>query len=87
MEALAALDRVRGQRYVPAIYSAAIHAQLGRGDEALAWLDRAVEERSEAVTFLAVEPLFAGLHRDPRFAELLARVGLPEARRGERTER
>ncbi|HMB68884.1 MAG TPA: tetratricopeptide repeat protein, partial [bacterium] len=80
LQAVATLAEARGGRYVPAIYTAALYAALGRTDEAFAWLDRAVEERSEAVTFLAVEPLFLGLRDDPRFDELLERVGVPAAR-------
>ena len=67
------------ERYVPAFYTATIHAALGDRESALTWLGRAVDERSESVLYLGVEPLFDGLRSDPRFQELLRRVGIENA--------
>ena len=63
--------------YVPAYYIAAILTKVGDEDGALHWLDRAVEERSEAVLYLGVDPWVDPLRDDSRFAALLQRVGLP----------
>jgi hypothetical protein len=41
---------------------------------ALDWLERAYEERSEAVLYLAVEPLIDALRAEPRFRDIAARV-------------
>lgn len=46
-------------------------------DRAFAWLERAYEERSNRLAYLRVEPLFASLRPDPRFDDLLTRIGLP----------
>ena len=78
-QGLEALLAMSGQRYVPAYQIAAIHSSLGDHDRAFAWLDRAFEERSEVLTWLAVDPFWDSLRGDPRLAGLEARVGLPKA--------
>jgi hypothetical protein len=50
-------------------------AALGDRDEALAWLERAVEARSEDMVFLNVEPAWDPLRSDPRFRAILRRMG------------
>jgi len=78
-EALAELDRVlqlSTQRYVSAVDIASIYAGLGDTDNAVAWLDRALQERASTLGFLAQNPTFDRLHDDPRFAAIVDRVGL-----------
>ena len=55
-------------------------ANLGVGDNqaALDWLEKAYAQRSNALTSLKVEPGFDPLRGDPRFKELLQRVGLAQ---------
>ena len=62
--------------YVPA--GAFVHAYLGLGDndEAFAWLERASEEQSNILIYIKVFPLFDPLRNDPRFEDLVRRVGL-----------
>ncbi|MBI3474504.1 MAG: winged helix-turn-helix domain-containing protein [Acidobacteria bacterium] len=64
--------------YVSPIRFAQVHTLLGDKDQALTWLGRAVEERSPQVVYLKVDPRYDRLRADPRFAELLRRVGLPQ---------
>jgi eukaryotic-like serine/threonine-protein kinase len=63
--------------YVPAFGVATVYAGLGAADEAFAWLEKAYEERSSWLLSLKVEPMLAGLRADPRFQDLVRRVGLP----------
>jgi len=82
-EALSLLEELkRRQRagYVPA--AAFVNAYLGLGDkeQAFAWLDRAYKEHSMILQLLKVHPYFDPLRDDPRFKDLLRRVGLDEAR-------
>jgi TolB-like protein/Tfp pilus assembly protein PilF len=62
--------------YVPA--AAFVNAYLGLGDneQAFAWLERAHQEQSNILQFLKVHPYFDPLRDDPRFKDLLRRVGL-----------
>jgi len=46
-------------------------------DEAFTWLNRMVDERSGWVRYMRVDPRLGPVRADPRFAELLQRVGLP----------
>ena len=82
-EALRLLDELeRRQRtgYVPA--AAFVNAYLGLGDneQAFAWLERAYKEPSRILQFVKVHPFFDPLRGDPRFADLVRRVGLDQAR-------
>ena len=65
------------RRYISPYFIALIHTGLGDEDGAFAWLDRALAERTHWLTFLKVDSRWAPLHADPRFGELVARVGLP----------
>ncbi|HET8670970.1 MAG TPA: protein kinase, partial [Candidatus Saccharimonadales bacterium] len=63
-------------RYVSPYFIAVIHAGLGEKDQAFAWLEKAYQERHPYLTLLKVEPVFDNLRSDPRFQDLLRRVGL-----------
>ncbi|MGE3436466.1 MAG: protein kinase [Blastocatellales bacterium] len=75
-EILNELERRSNQGYVAAPNFAHVYAGLGDREQALAWLDKACNERSLWMTFLKVDPKFDLLRSDPRFAGLLRRIGL-----------
>jgi tetratricopeptide (TPR) repeat protein len=54
-----------------------IHALLGDREKALQWLEEAYRERVSYLVFIGQTPEFESLHGDPRFEELLRRIGLP----------
>ena len=54
-----------------------LHARLGDKDGAFRWLDRLYADRDGNVVHIREEIGFDGLRSDPRFADLLRRVGLP----------
>ena len=60
--------------YAVAIYRAA----LGEKDEAFAELNKAYENREFGLELLKVDPRLDPLRSDPRFAELMRKVGLPQ---------
>jgi TolB-like protein/Tfp pilus assembly protein PilF len=64
--------------YVPA--GAFVRAYIGLGDreQAFVWLSQAYKEHSNTLEYLKVAPEFDPLRGDPRFADLLHRVGLDE---------
>jgi TolB-like protein/Tfp pilus assembly protein PilF len=69
--------RVRDQEYVSPVSLALICVALGEKDEALTWLEKGYEERAFQMQFLNVDPRFDTIRSDPRFAELVRRIGLP----------
>lgn len=56
---------------------AAMHARLGDSDQAFALLERGFSARLFAMLFLNVDPAWDGIRDDPRFRELVRRIGLP----------
>jgi TolB-like protein/Flp pilus assembly protein TadD len=56
---------------------ALIYAGLGDKDQAFAWLEKAYEERAFNLAWLNVDPRWDNLRPDPRFTDLLKRIGLP----------
>ncbi|MEM9554271.1 MAG: winged helix-turn-helix domain-containing protein [Acidobacteriota bacterium] len=70
-------DLHRRRQRPSAFALAADYAALGRADDALRWLERAVDARDGWVIFAAVHPRFESLHGDSRYRALLARLGLP----------
>jgi Tfp pilus assembly protein PilF len=74
---LARMDSLAHLQYVSAYAVALVHAALAQRDSAFAWLDRAVAERTHWLVWLNRDPRWAALRSDPRFAELVQRVGLP----------
>jgi thioredoxin-like negative regulator of GroEL len=76
---LAELDRVlqlSKQRYVAAYDIAMIYVALADKEHAFQWLERAMEDRSTPINFLAQDPAFDALHGDPRFTALVQRLGI-----------
>jgi TolB-like protein/class 3 adenylate cyclase/Tfp pilus assembly protein PilF len=59
--------------------TALVHAGLQEKDETLDWLDRAYREREAWMAFLNCLPVFDGLRDEPRFVDLLRKVGLAPA--------
>ena len=64
------------ERYVAAYDIALMYAALADTESAFLWLERALEERSTQIPFLAQDPMFTQLHGDPRFASLVQRIGI-----------
>jgi serine/threonine-protein kinase len=65
-------------KYSPAYYVALVEAGLGRKDDALSSLEHAYENRSTELPFAKTEPMLANLQSEPRFRDLLRRMGLPQ---------
>ena len=69
------LDRIAADEYVPAYGRAVIHAALREREKALAWLEKAYEERSFLV-YLKVDPAFDSLRGEERFSIIIKKMGL-----------
>jgi Flp pilus assembly protein TadD len=75
---LAKLEKVHEQGVVPSGSVAILHGALGESNEAFAWLERAYEERDPQLTYIKAGRRFEPLRKDPRFGQLVHRVGLPD---------
>ncbi len=73
---LGELKKRQQTSYVPA--GAFVNAYLGLGDyeQTFVWLDKAAQERANVLEYVKVHPFFDPLRSDPRFKELIHRVGL-----------
>lgn len=60
---------------------AALHADLGDQESALAELARALEERDSMLVSAEMDPAFDPIRSDPRFLSIIERVGGPASRR------
>jgi hypothetical protein len=69
-------------RYVPPTYIAMLYIHAEEKDRAIEWLETAYEERDPWLHRVGVEPDWESLHPDPRFRDLLRRLGLPEIKPG-----
>jgi serine/threonine protein kinase/TolB-like protein/Tfp pilus assembly protein PilF len=69
------LLRLSTQRYVSPGNIALVYNGLDERDETFAWLERGFKERDQKMVFLKVEPKWNNLRADPRFQDLLRRVG------------
>ena len=73
---LGSLLQLSRKQYVPAISIAEVYAGLGDKAQALEWLEKAYEERSRTVSLLKVSPEWDSLREEPKFQDLVRRIGL-----------
>ena len=63
---------------LPPFVLATFYARVGQKEETLMWLEKGYQERDFRMTLLSVSFEFDGFRSDPRFKELVHRMGLPE---------
>jgi DNA-binding winged helix-turn-helix (wHTH) protein/tetratricopeptide (TPR) repeat protein len=73
---LGELNELSKQRYVSSYEKAAITLALGDERQTFEWLEKAYEEHSFHMVYLKVWPQFSAIRRDPRFQQLVQRLGL-----------
>ena len=71
------LNQTGGRRFPPFVI-ATYYARLGDKEQALAWLEKGYEERDFRMTMISVSFEFDGLRSEPRFQELVQKIGLPQ---------
>ena len=80
MRRAADLQAARGRStYVLPCDVAALYMMAGEQTQALAWLEKAFDERDPNLPYINVDPTFDGVRDDPRFQDLLRRMNLPQA--------
>jgi hypothetical protein len=52
------------------------YTRMGRKDEAFMWLEKSFDKGEMGNLQLKIDPLYDGLRDDPRYPQLLARIGL-----------
>ena len=73
---LVELQGLSKQRYVSPYHMAMVYAGLGEQKQAFDSLDKAYTEREGRMTILKFAPEFDSLRSDPRYADLVRRIGL-----------
>ena len=74
------LTKLSKQKYVSSYFFAGIHVGLGEIDRAIEYLEKSYEEHSHWLIYLHIDPGMDDLRSNPRFQDLLRRVGLPQKR-------
>ena len=64
--------------YVDVYFIAMTYAGVGDKDQVFRWLEKGYEERSNQMVWLAADPWWYQPHSDPRYRDLLRRIGLPQ---------
>ncbi len=78
-EAVAILDRLvkeSGTHYIDSSSIAGIYAALRDEANSLAWLEKAVKEKSAGLPYTRVFPMFNFLRDNPQFREISKKIGL-----------
>jgi serine/threonine protein kinase/TolB-like protein/Tfp pilus assembly protein PilF len=70
-------NRSQGE-YVSPYEIAVYYALMGDRDHTFEWLEKAYKERSGRLEYVKVEEFFEPFHSDPRYIDLLKRMGLPQ---------
>ena len=73
---LASLQQISKRRYVSAFDMAVVFAGIGDSENTFQWLEKAYAGRESQMAFLSVTRRLDSVRSDPRFAELLHRMGL-----------
>lgn len=72
------IQRKAGTNYLAAFRIASMYATLGDREHAFEWLNIAYQEHNTFLIFLRTEGAFDSLHSDPRYTELVRKVGFPQ---------
>ena len=70
------LEQMSSSMYVAAITRAMVFLGMKDVDSAFLWLDSAARAREVLVCYLAVGPIYDCIRHDPRYREMLQRIGL-----------
>jgi tetratricopeptide (TPR) repeat protein len=70
-------ERSRGENIPPNV-PARIYLYLGEKEQAFVWLEKAYMERDTSLAGLKAGPEYDGIRSDPRFQDLLRRIGLAQ---------
>jgi len=72
---LSEVEAISREQYTCAYEIAVAHVALGDADAAFEWMEKALEDRAACIPILNIDPRLDALRNDPRFKDLLDRVG------------
>jgi serine/threonine protein kinase/tetratricopeptide (TPR) repeat protein len=75
---LADLHEQEKTSYIAPTNFAKVYIGLGDNDQAFAWLEKGYQQRDFWLTFIKGDPIFYPLRADPRFRDLVHRIGFPQ---------
>jgi len=76
LEVLNEFFLLASKKYMAPYGPAMIYCGLGQNEKALEWLEKAYRERTPWLIWIAVDPVFAPLHKEPRFQQILTNMNL-----------
>ena len=76
MKLVGQMHELARQRYVPMYSFGVAYAGLGDKDQAFQWLERSLQDRAWEINYLNVDSNMDSLRSDPRFTDLVRRLGL-----------
>jgi TolB-like protein/Flp pilus assembly protein TadD len=68
-----------GTQKMPLFVQAILELALGNFDEAFRYVEQAYEERDTGLAYIQCEPFFEPLRQNPRYPELIRKMGFPES--------
>jgi serine/threonine protein kinase/tetratricopeptide (TPR) repeat protein len=77
-EILNKLQEISKQRYFSPYWIAVVYAGLGDNDQAFQYFEKAFDDRYFLMIWMNSDPRFDNLRADPRFANLMQRIGLTQ---------
>jgi TolB-like protein/Tfp pilus assembly protein PilF len=66
------------QQWVAPYLVATVYVSLDQWDQAFEWLEKAFEDYDEWIDCINIDPALDGVRSDPRYQDLLRRIGLPQ---------
>jgi serine/threonine protein kinase/Tfp pilus assembly protein PilF len=76
LKAIEELKELSKQRYISSYCISLIYASMNEKDQAMEWLENAYDEHASELIYLKVDPYLDNMRSDPRFKELLKKIGL-----------
>lgn len=71
-------EELSSHTYVDFYQLATVYAGLGAKGEAFRLLEKGYQQRAAGMLYLAIDPFWDGVRSDPRYGDLLRRIGLPQ---------
>jgi len=71
------LEDLSRQRYISAVYPMAVCAMIGDNEQAVKWLHKAYNDRSDYLVYILREPGIENFQCDPRFKSIMHQIGVP----------